>query len=92
MPRFDDERPEWENDPEAPDESDWTADDDEEADDATCPACGATVYRDAERCATCGDYIIPTIRTTRTARRIGWVAVSVIAILVFVASLIWCMR
>lgn len=91
MPRFEDDRPEWEDDPEAPDASDCTPDD-AEADDATCPSCGAAVYHDAERCPYCGDYITPTFGTARPARRGLWIAVSALAIAAFLASLIWWMR
>lgn len=44
------------------DEDEYDDEVDEEDDDvnavATCPACGAEVYEDAERCPVCGDYIV----------------------------------
>lgn len=58
----------WENDPD-----DWNDrleewdevaddDDDEETEVLPCPACGAEVYEDAERCPHCGDFIVRRLR------------------------------
>lgn len=93
MPRFDDDRPEWEEDPEAPDESDRSGDDDQEgSDDATCPSCGSAVYSDTDRCPHCGDYIIPAFADPSPRRRRWWIVACAIAIAAFLGSVFWFMR
>ena len=80
------------------DEEDWS-EDDRPADDGTpetvpCPACGAEVYEDAERCPACGDWI--THRRTGAAaftgpsgvRPLWWVVLGVAGVLATVGALL----
>jgi predicted RNA-binding Zn-ribbon protein involved in translation (DUF1610 family) len=63
--RGDDTEGDWEGD----DPDDWDVEDaEEDLDDdgetavLPCPACGAEVYEDAERCPRCGEYIVRRLR------------------------------
>jgi hypothetical protein len=40
-------------DPEEPDDLD-----DDETDVAPCPTCGVDIFEDAERCPSCGEYVV----------------------------------
>ncbi|MFW6132371.1 MAG: hypothetical protein ACOC8F_00635 [Planctomycetota bacterium] len=51
-----------------PDETDADLMDDEASETVPCPACGAEIYADAERCPLCGQYVT----AGRRPRRSGW--------------------
>ena len=56
--RHDDDSDSDDEDWELPDEEEeGYGDDDGETPTIDCPACGATVYEDAEQCPVCGEYI-----------------------------------
>jgi DNA-directed RNA polymerase subunit RPC12/RpoP len=60
MPKGDDSWDESGSDPDAPQPADIADDDDEEAlPDMACPACGARVTEDTQKCPHCGDWITP---------------------------------
>lgn len=78
-----------------PDEDTWDGDDarwdddqaeDEADDDATlpCPACGAAMFEEADRCPACGDYVTPG---GRPSARPPWVILT--AIVCLVAAVWW---
>ena len=55
---------------------------DEKTDLARCPACGADVYENANRCCTCGQYITPQPQQRSWTK---WIAM---AVLVLMAALL----
>ena len=70
--------------------TDWD-DEFDESDDASdtmpCPACGAEIYHDAQRCPVCGQYVV--MRTGATPRRVWWwvaLGLALAAILLFVLA------
>lgn len=53
-----------------PDDHDADLFDDEDGDElAECPACGAAIFADAERCPSCGHWISRSERIDRDERR-----------------------
>lgn len=74
---------EWDDDPEAPQERDLD-DGDDETPTVPCPHCGQPVADFAERCPSCGDWIIPGPHRSRASR---WLIVT--AILAAAALLAW---
>ncbi|MCP4248024.1 MAG: hypothetical protein GY778_13335 [bacterium] len=73
-------------------EPDWDVEGDPEVDDdATeddqlpCPACGAMVYDDTDRCPHCGDWIMPLAAAAGRKSRL-WIAV---VVLMIIALLTW---
>ncbi|MBI3098629.1 MAG: hypothetical protein HYY93_10365 [Planctomycetes bacterium] len=57
--------------------------DDDPADTLDCPACGASIYEEAERCPRCGEYATPG-GSTGTPRWIFWTAVLCLLAILFV--------
>ncbi len=43
-----------------------------------CPACGRSIYADAERCPSCGDYVVPGARGLRRRPAWWWIAFAVV--------------
>jgi len=58
--------------------------DDESADVAPCPACGAEIYAEADRCPYCGQYVTEPWRNRESGRWWLWglAALAVLAALV----------
>jgi predicted amidophosphoribosyltransferase len=70
------------------DPDDW--EDDEEGDESEvvpCPACGADVYEDAERCPACGEYIVHSTSPWRDRPR-WWIVVGLLGIAAVIYSLV----
>jgi predicted RNA-binding Zn-ribbon protein involved in translation (DUF1610 family) len=65
---------------------DWPEEDDE-AEVAACPKCGADVYEDAEQCPLCGEWIT---RSTHpfAGRSLWFVAVGLLGVIVTIAALV----
>ena len=57
----------WEDDPDAPQDGDLDAEDDETPT-VACPNCGQSVAEIAERCPHCGDWIVVGAGRPRTSR------------------------
>lgn len=71
----------WEDD-------DWEEpfDEDDEPELLPCPACGTEIYEEAERCPSCGEYIVH--RTDVWAGKpMWWVILALIGIVATIASL-----
>jgi uncharacterized paraquat-inducible protein A len=78
-------------DEEWPDEADWDDDDIGAEDDdteATCPACGAAVYVDANQCPACGAWITPETSVAAQRSR-AWRWPILVALLIAVILVIW---
>ena len=45
---------------------------------SSCPACGKTMYADAERCPSCGDYVVPNGRGLRRRPAWWWIAFAIV--------------
>ena len=71
------------HDDELPDEADFQDEDDPEADQVPCPACGGWVYDDIDQCPHCGNWVVPLQGSSRP-RRWLWALVT----LLLVAALI----
>ena len=71
-------------DPEGPSRQDLRDLSDDDTDVTPCPACGADVYEDAERCPHCGAYIVPG-RAGAGWRR--WVVIA--AVLALAGLVVW---
>lgn len=56
----------------------------DESDSADCPACGASVYIDADRCPHCGEWITSTAGQAGPGR---WAVV--VAVVLLIAMLLW---
>jgi hypothetical protein len=69
------------DDPEAPDASDWT-DEDEDADQVACLACGRAIWEEAQQCPHCGEWVGPGARGPTP-----WALFVAIALLVLLAAL-----
>ena len=69
-------------DDEGPSQADLDELDDDSIDVAPCPACGADIYADAERCPHCGRYVTPGRGAVRWP---WWVAAAALA----AAALAW---
>lgn len=65
-------------------DADQVTDDGDSVDTRTCPACGASVYEDADVCPRCGEYLV---RDTAAGRRKPWWMV-IAALLVMAAILL----
>lgn len=61
--------------------------DEDPADTIECPACGASIYEEAECCPDCGKYIVADLRTPRWV--VWTAALGVIVILVVWLGLPW---
>ena len=60
-------------------------DDNDGPDTLPCPACGADIYDDSERCPVCGEYVV--MRTGSGPRRTWWwiaLGLALLAMLLFV--------
>lgn len=69
-------------------------DDDDESETIACPACGADVYEDAERCSSCGEYIIASSSGSGSAylwkgRPIWWIVLGALGITAMILSLVF---
>ncbi|TWT29240.1 hypothetical protein KOR34_52950 [Posidoniimonas corsicana] len=60
--------------------------DDDEAELVDCPACGAPVYEEAERCPVCGEYITHST-SPWSGRPTWWVALGLAGILAMIVVL-----
>lgn len=60
-------------------------DDDDEADTAACPECGAEIYEDAVRCPACGHYVTAGAGGLWVGRSPWWVALALAGI----AAVLW---
>ncbi|MBN1491930.1 MAG: hypothetical protein JXA69_18605 [Phycisphaerae bacterium] len=67
---------------EADDEGLGTDESDVEAYTLPCPACGAMVYEDADKCPHCGEWITPVGEAARRSRTWRWPLLVVLLILV----------
>jgi hypothetical protein len=75
----------WDSD--SDDFDDGPHDEPDEADLATCPACGAEVYEDAEQCPVCGEWI--TRSTHPFAGRSMWfVVIGVLGLAATIVALV----
>lgn len=72
-----------EEDPEGPQAADLAAGD--EYGTTACPACGAAVFELAERCGTCGEWIVPGSGSSRRGRA----AAVALALLLIALLLLW---
>lgn len=59
---------------------------DDSVDVTICPACGAEVYEDAERCGACGQYLVRS-QVARSAVPWWWIVLAIAA-----AATIWWTR
>ena len=66
------------------------AGEEEEAETWPCPACGALIHPDAQKCSSCGDWVTPRLPISPGARR-GRLLVAVLALLALLAAL-WFLR
>ncbi|MGB9626706.1 MAG: zinc ribbon domain-containing protein [Phycisphaerae bacterium] len=76
------------------DDDDWSEqedfDDDSadaESDEYPCPACGRSIYDDAEKCPYCGEWITPP--GTAETRSRSWFWPILVALLVVVILMAW---
>lgn len=56
-------------------------DDSERSETVVCPACGADVYEDAEKCPLCGDWITPQLSGRAAPPLYRWGAVVLLAVI-----------
>ncbi len=84
-PRYDDrEYAEWEEDPEGPQDTDLTADEDDETPTVPCSGCGRKIPDFADRCPYCGDWVVQSAGAAHPRR---WLVV--VAVLLVAAILLW---
>lgn len=62
------------------------AEEDPESPVVVCPACGAEVYEDADRCPQCGTWIVTS---AGPAVRPAWVYVAAVLLLAALGLLVW---
>jgi len=72
-------RPPRPRDDDGPGEADRDLTDDESADTARCPSCGAEVYEDADKCPACGEWIVTPGSSPARARPLWWIALALAA-------------
>lgn len=60
--------------------------DDGESEEAACPACGRSVYEDADKCPHCGEWITPTGEAQRRSRTWFWPVLVVVLILMMLVA------
>jgi hypothetical protein len=62
--------------------------DEDESDTVACPACGAEIYEDSERCPVCGDYL--TAQTSVwNGRPFWWIALGLLGIVAVTIGLVF---
>jgi hypothetical protein len=83
MGAYDDGHDSYDDDRDAPQESDLAADDDDAAPTARCPECGRALYEDAAWCPACRLWVVPTVAGSGPRR---WPAV--VLLIVFVVPLV----
>ena len=67
------------------DEDDYLDEQDDSSETVECPACGADVYEDSERCPVCGNYLLHARDYLWKDRPIWWIVLGAIGI----AAVIW---
>lgn len=72
-------------------DDDWSPgmDDDDESYTVDCPECGAEVYEDAERCPSCGSYIIlSSSGSVWQGRPAWWIILGLLGIIAVILALV----
>ena len=77
----------WQDDDDAYDDDAYD-DSDDDAEVVGCPECGADVYEDAERCPTCGEYIVHSSADyVWSSRPAWWIVLGALGILAVIVAL-----
>jgi predicted nucleic acid-binding Zn ribbon protein len=61
------------------------ADDDDEAEQLPCPACGGWVYEETEKCPHCGDWIDPRSRAAKSKAWV-WITATLLVIVLILLT------
>jgi hypothetical protein len=84
----DDEYPEWEEDPEGPQERDLAGEDEDETPTVPCPSCGVAIPDFADKCPYCGDWVVQG--SGAPSHRRGWIVVVAILLVIALAAVyVW---
>ena len=70
------------------DADEWDEEDDVELVD--CPACGESIYEEAEQCPSCGEYITHSTNLWH-GRSVGWVVFGLLGMLAVLYALLFAM-
>jgi len=68
------------------DTEEWPDESDDEVDVRPCPACGVEIYEEAERCPSCGEYVVWS-NSAFTGKPKWWVILGLIGIVAVIAAL-----
>lgn len=60
--------------------------DQEDSETVPCPACGAEVYKDADRCPVCGQYVVTRAEGRPSQWKWVMVALMILAIAIWLAT------